>query len=344
MSLLMPPPLKRLLMPSNTTRTPITNPQLQSTADPVTGPSLSPLIQDGVLLVNDKFSTKYEMSEVLCKDVHTILVEELTSNEIEGGKKILWILGSAVHADTVKKLIVRNSPHLLFYPFFALSYELQHIESLLLHDVQLNIPENLILSYIDHTFPNLRMLSLKLTKASSRQFPIDLIKGASLFHKLGMLSTCTTPAIVLSKLQLLEIDDCHWISSQLLFSIADCFPLLKELHFSHCSMPQSESLLGSQDARDTGICSLSIMKLDVLEISLSLYNIEDLDALALIPRLTLKINGNARISDVGPDTVAQLLAAPVTDHSDSDASCYAERAKESLRKLDSMHTLMLVDI
>ncbi|EFO62730.1 Hypothetical protein GLP15_2658 [Giardia lamblia P15] len=343
MSLLMPPPLKRLLMSSDTTRTPITNSQFQSTADLTTGSSSSPLIRNGVLLVNDKFSTNYEMFEVVCKDVHTVVVEELTSNELECGKKILWILNSAVYSNTIKKLIVRASPRLLFYPFFTLSYELQHIESLLLHDVQLNIPENLILSYIDHTFPNLCKLSLKLTTASSCQFPINLIKGASLFHKLGTLSTCTTPAIIFSKLRSLEIDDCQWISSQLLFSIADCFPLLKELHFSHCSTPQSESLVGSQDARDTGVCSLSIMKLDVLEISLPLYNIEDLDALALMPRLTLMINRNARISGVGQDTVAQLLTAPVTNHNDLGVSCYVERVKESLRKLNNAHTLMLID-
>lgn len=341
MPILTPPPLKRLLVSSRSTASSINSPQTRLTAQPENRSSPLPLIQNGVLFVRDNFSARYEVFERICRDVHTIIIEDLIGKEREHGKTLLWILNAASCASTIKKLIVRNSPSIFFYPFIALSYRLPRLEHLQLHDIQFNLPANLVLPYIDYAFSSLSSLSLGISMASSYQFPIDLITGASLSHKLGMLAACTTPAVVFSNLRALEIIDCHWISSKLLSSVADCFPLLRKLRFSRCSTPQAESLTGTQDARNMGISSLSILKLDILELSLPFYRLEDLHALETLPSLELTLNGDACVSDAGHTTVAELLSVPLTHGHELDGDDCVVRARETLKRLEGKHKLTL---
>lgn len=341
MPLLAPPPLKRLLMSSDTRANHINTSHTQHAIQSTRHAVQSPLIQNGVLFVHNNFNAKCELLEQVYRDVHTIIIEDLTTTEIESGKKLLWILNLATYASTIKTIIIRNSANILFYPFFALSYRLLYLEDLHIHDIQFNVEASVILPYINYICPQLKCLSIGISMAPSRQFPIDLINGINAFDKLGMLSTCTTPTIMFSNLLCLKIVNCRWISSRLLFAIADCFPLLKELRFSCCSMPPSETLSGGQDARDLGICNLSIMKLDVLELSLSQYNIEDLDLLTLLPPTKLILNGSARINDAG--TVAQLLNNSLIKTLKFSSIGNEARAKETLERLSSRHNLSLVN-
>lgn len=343
MPLLAPPPLKRLLMTPHNNVNRTHSPQVQYVAHATNHPPQSSLIQNGILFVRDSFNEKSEILKQVYIDVHTIVVEDLTGEEANNCKKLLLVLNLATHVKTITTITIRNSPCLLFYPFFALSYKLSHLERLELHDMQFNLQSNLILPYIDYACPQLKHLSLGISMAPSHQFPIDLINGASISDKLGMLVTCTHPTIMLSNLVSLSITDCRWISSKLLFSIADCFPQLKELRFSRCSMSPAETLVGSQDARDTGVHSLSIMKLDVLELSLSLYNLKDLHALALLPPLKLILNGSALINDAGTRTLTQLLYTPLKNNLRFNGIGCEAQAKKALEELNNKHSLLLTD-